>query len=100
MHLKGIQVTRSELISAVASRQAHLVPADAAVGVKSLLALLSDALAEGQRVEIRGFGVFTLRYRPPRLGRNPKTGAQVSLPGRYALHFKPGDRLRSAVYVI
>src|SRR5690242_17728045 len=82
------RVTRSELISVLASRQSHLAPADTALGVKSLLAMLTDALAGGERIEIRGFGVFTLRYRAPRLGRNPKTGARVSLPGRYALHFK------------
>ena len=91
-------MTRSELIAVLTSRQTHLALADTTLGVKCLLALLSDALAEGNALKIRGFGIFTLRYRGPRLARNPKTGAKVSLAGRHSLHFKPGDKLRRVVH--
>lgn len=90
-------MTRSDLISALAIRQNHLVLDDVALGAKCILELLSDTLAAGERVEIRGFGSFALRYRQPRFGRNPRTGERVSLPGRYAVHFKAGDRLRTGV---
>ncbi|MDX1549100.1 MAG: integration host factor subunit beta, partial [Lysobacter spongiicola] len=65
--------------------------------VKSLLEMMGGSLAEGERIEVRGFGSFSLHYRPPRLGRNPKTGESVALPGKHVPHFKPGKELRERV---
>ena len=70
---------------------------DVELAVKSLLEQMSEALATGERIEIRGFGSFSLHFRPPRSGRNPKTGDSVSLPGKYVPHFKPGKELRERV---
>ena len=58
---------------------------------------MAKALAAGERIEIRGFGSFSLHYRAPRLGRNPKTGEEVELAGKYVPHFKPGKELREQV---
>ncbi|MCB1735667.1 MAG: integration host factor subunit beta [Gammaproteobacteria bacterium] len=90
-------MTKSELIEVLASRQSHLAFKDVELAVKSLLEQMSHALAEGERIEIRGFGSFSLHYRAPRQGRNPKTGASVSLPGKHVPHFKPGKELRERV---
>ncbi|MBS3959093.1 MAG: integration host factor subunit beta [Xanthomonadaceae bacterium] len=90
-------MTKSELIEALAARQSHLRPEDVELGVKSLLEMMGEALAHGQRIEVRGFGSFSLHFRPPRLGRNPKTGESVELPGKYVPHFKPGKELRERV---
>ena len=59
--------------------------------------MMGGALASGERIEIRGFGSFSLHYRPPRRGRNPKTGDSVALPGKHVPHFKPGKELREKV---
>jgi integration host factor subunit beta len=67
------------------------------LSVKTLLEHMSSALSSGERIEIRGFGSFSLHYRPPRTGRNPKTGDAVELPGKYVPHFKPGKELRERV---
>jgi integration host factor subunit beta len=90
-------MTKSELIEELARRQSHLKADDVDLGVKTLLDLMSDALAGGQRIEIRGFGSFSLHFRPPRIGRNPKTGESVALPGKHVPHFKPGKELRERV---
>ena len=90
-------MTKSELIEILAGRQAHLKADDVDLAVKSLLEIMGASLAEGARIEVRGFGSFTLHYRPPRTGRNPKTGAAVALPGKYVPHFKPGKELRERV---
>lgn len=90
-------MTKSELIEVLASRQSHLAFKDVELAVKSLLEQMSHALADGERIEIRGFGSFSLHYRAPRQGRNPKTGASVSLPGKHVPHFKPGKELRERV---
>lgn len=90
-------MTKSELIEALARRQSHLAYKDVELAVKSLLEQMSQALATGQRIEIRGFGSFSLHFRPPRVGRNPKTGASVGLPGKHVPHFKPGKELRERV---
>ena len=90
-------MTKSELIELLARKQSHLAYKDVELAVKSLLEQISHALATGQRIEIRGFGSFSLHYRPPRLGRNPKTGEAVSLPGKHSPHFKPGKELRERV---
>ena len=90
-------MTKSELIEAIAQKQKHLPAKDVELAVKHLLELMSDALASGQRIEIRGFGSFSLHYRPPRMGRNPKTGEAVALAGKHVPHFKPGKDLRERV---
>ena len=90
-------MTKSELIEILARRQAHLKADDVDMAVKTLLEMMSNALTEGDRIEIRGFGSFSLHFRPPRLGRNPKTGDSVALPGKYVPHFKPGKALRDRV---
>ena len=65
--------------------------------MKTVLEHMADRLASGERIEIRGFGSFSLHFRPGRVGRNPKTGAPVSLPAKYVPHFKPGKELRERV---
>jgi len=90
-------MTKSELIEILARRQSHLKAEDVDLAVKSLLEMMGGALASGERIEIRGFGSFSLHYRPPRLGRNPKTGDSVALPGKHVPHFKPGKELREKV---
>ncbi len=90
-------MTKSELIEALARRQTHLAFHDVELGVKELLEQVSQELARGERIEIRGFGSFSLHFRPPRIGRNPKTGDAVALPGKHVPHFKPGKELRERV---
>lgn len=90
-------MTKSELIDVMARKQKHLPTKDVELAVKHLLELMSSSLASGQRIEIRGFGSFSLHYRPPRMGRNPKTGEAVALSGKYVPHFKPGKDLRERV---
>ena len=90
-------MTKSELIELIAAKQGHLPAKDVELAVKQVLEIMSDALAQGQRIEIRGFGSFSLHFRPPRQGRNPKTGETVALAGKYVPHFKPGKDLRERV---
>ena len=90
-------MTKSELIEILTRRQGHLKADDVDMAVKTLLEMMSNSLTEGDRIEIRGFGSFSLHFRPPRLGRNPKTGDSVALPGKYVPHFKPGKELRDRV---
>ena len=90
-------MTKSELIEILTQRQGHLKADDVDLAVKSLLEMMGGALSEGDRIEIRGFGSFSLHYRPPRTGRNPKTGDAVALPGKHVPHFKPGKELRDRV---
>ncbi len=90
-------MTKSELITALSEQLKHLEQADVELAVKQVLEQMAGALAEGGRIEIRGFGSFSLHYRPPRVGRNPKTGEPVALPGKYVPHFKPGKELRERV---
>ena len=90
-------MTKSELIEIIAQKQKHLPGKDVELAVKHLLEIMSDALADGQRIEIRGFGSFSLHYREPRIGRNPKTGETVRLEGKNVPHFKPGKELRERV---
>ena len=90
-------MTKSELIEILSAKQGHLKADDVELAVKSMLEMMSDALAQGGRIEIRGFGSFSLHFRPPRLGRNPKTGDSVALPGKHVPHFKPGKELRERV---
>lgn len=90
-------MTKSELIARLSARFPQLVVKDADESVKVLLDAMSEALARGDRIEIRGFGSFALNYRPPRIGRNPKSGEKVQVPEKYVPHFKPGKELRERV---
>ncbi len=90
-------MTKSELIERIAARQDQLSAKDIELAVKLVLEYMSQALATGERIEIRGFGSFSLHYRAPRVGRNPKTGESVELEGKYVPHFKPGKEMRDRV---
>ena len=90
-------MTRSDLIDRLASGQTNFTERDVELAVKTMLQQMSDTLAAGKRIEVRGFGSFTLHSRPPRIGRNPKTGEAVAVPARFAPHFKPGKALRDRV---
>ena len=90
-------MTRSELIERIAARQTQLSVKDVELAVKKILEYMADSLAAGERIEIRGFGSFSLHYRSPRRGRNPKTGESVELVGKYVPHFKPGKDMRERV---
>ncbi len=90
-------MTKSELIETVAGKQRHLPAKDVELAIKHILELMSETLADGRRIEIRGFGSFSLHFRPPRTGRNPKTGEAVALTGKFVPHFKPGKELRERV---
>jgi integration host factor subunit beta len=90
-------ITKSELIEKLACKQNNLSSKDVEKAVKILLEQMSESLSSGERIEIRGFGSFSLHHRPPRVGRNPKTGASVELSEKYVPHFKPGKLLRERV---
>ena len=90
-------MTKSELIDRLAARFPQLVAKDADFAVKMILDAMSGALATGDRIEIRGFGSFALNYRPPRTGRNPKSGDKVLVPEKWVPHFKAGKELRERV---
>jgi integration host factor subunit beta len=90
-------MTKSELIEVIAGRQTQLSAKDVELAIKTILEHMSQTLAKGERIEIRGFGSFSLHYREPRKGRNPKTGDTVELSGKYVPHFKPGKELRERV---
>jgi integration host factor subunit beta len=90
-------MTKSDLIEAIARDQGHLAQKDVELAVKCILEHMSEALASGDRIEIRGFGSFSLHFRPPRMGRNPKTGESVALAGKHVPHFKPGKEMRERV---
>ena len=90
-------MTKSDLIAKLADRFPQLVAKDADFAVKMILDALSEALAKGDRIEIRGFGSFSLNYRPPRVGRNPKSGDKVRVPEKWVPHFKAGKELRERV---
>ena len=90
-------MTKSELIERIARKQAQLAHRDVELAVKMILEHMAEQLASGERIEIRGFGSFSLHYRSGRVGRNPKTGSPVSLPAKHVPHFKPGKELRERV---
>jgi integration host factor subunit beta len=90
-------MTKSELIELLARKHSHLASDTVELAVKSMLERMSQALSSGERIEIRGFGSFSLHFRPPRVGRNPKTGDSVELTSKYVPHFKPGKELRDRV---
>lgn len=90
-------MTRSDLIEKLALAHPQLTPKDIELTVRTILDEISRVLTKGGRAEIRGFGSFNLNHRPPRNGRNPKTGASVLVPAKYVPHFKPGKELRERV---
>ena len=92
-------MTKSELITRLASNSTRLSIKNVEDAVRETLALMVDTLTKGNRIEIRGFGSFSLHYRVPRIGRNPKTGEKVQLSGKYVPHFKPGKELKDRVNI-
>jgi integration host factor subunit beta len=90
-------VTKSELIECIADRYEMLSSRDVELAIKTMIDSMAQVLATGGRIEIRGFGSFSLHYRAPRIGRNPKTGDTVKLTGKHVPHFKPGKELRDRV---
>ena len=90
-------MTKSELIELLADKLSHLSAKDVELAIKEILEMMAQTLSKGERIEIRGFGSFSLHYRAPRVGRNPKTGDSVELTGKYVPHFKPGKELRERV---
>lgn len=90
-------MTKSELIEKMADRLGDLSAKDVELAIKEILEMMAQSLSKGERIEIRGFGSFSLHFRAPRVGRNPKTGDAVELSGKYVPHFKPGKELRERV---
>ena len=90
-------MTRSDLVEALAERFDQLTRRDAEVAVNALLEAVGDSLVRGHRIEVRGFGSFSVNHRKPRMGRNPRTGESVAIPSKRVPHFKPGKALREAV---
>jgi integration host factor subunit beta len=90
-------MNKSELIERIVDRQEQLSVRDVELAVKTMLEHMTQMLSSGERIEIRGFGSFSVSYRAPRVGRNPKTGETVELQGKYVPHFKPGKELRDRV---
>jgi integration host factor subunit beta len=92
-----MSMTRSDLVSQLAERFSQITHRDTEFAVKTILDAMSDALSRGHRIEIRGFGSFSINRRPPRVGRNPRSGEQVVIPEKLVPHFKPGKALRESV---
>jgi integration host factor subunit beta len=90
-------MTKSELIERITARQQQLSAKDVELAIKTMIEQMAQILSRGDRIEIRGFGSFSLHFRAPRVGRNPKTGESVGLAGKYVPHFKPGKELRDRV---
>jgi integration host factor subunit beta len=88
---------KSELIAEISKQLSHLPEKDIALAVNSIIEQMSNVLSQGGRIEIRGFGSFSLHYRPPRKAHNPKTGEKLVTEPKYAVHFKPGKELREHV---
>ena len=90
-------MNRSELVEQLAERFSQLTANDVELAVKAILDAMNDALVSGHRIEIRGFGSFSINRRAPRIGRNPRSGASVAIPEKRVPHFKPGKALREQV---
>ena len=88
---------KSELVRALNEKLPELQVKDVELALNCILRQLADAIVQGERIEIRGFGSFNLHHRPPRVARNPKTGEAINLPAKVALHFKPGKEMRDRV---
>jgi len=93
-------VLKSELVRALNEKLPELQVKDVELALNCILRQLADAIVQGERIEIRGFGSFNLHHRPPRIARNPKTGEAVNLPAKVALHFKPGKEMRDRVNAV
>lgn len=93
-------ITRSELIDSLVEKQPHLAHRDVELAVKAVLEKMGRSFEQGDRIEIRGFGSFSLHYRPARIGRNPKTGESVAVEDKFSPHFKPGKELKERVDAI
>jgi integration host factor subunit beta len=90
-------VVKSELVHMLSEKLHELQVKDVELALNCILAQMADALTQGERIEIRGFGSFELHHRPARIGRNPRTGVAVDLPAKLAVHFKPGKEMRDRV---
>lgn len=90
-------MVKSELIQKLTARQNALMHKDVELAINHILEHMSDCLAQGHRIEIRGFGSFAPRYRPPRRAHNPRTGERVFTSAKYTPHFKPGKEMRDRV---
>ena len=92
-----MSINKKELIEIIANEQDQLPYKDIELSVKTIIESMIDSLRKGKRIEIRGFGSFSLRYRKSRIGRNPKSGESVNIDERYVPHFKPGKDLKERV---
>lgn len=90
-------MTRTDLINLLSEKSPQLTLKDSELAVKAILDGMAASLCSGERIEIRGFGSFTINYRPPRKGRNPKSGVAVSVPAKYVPYFKAGKEMRERV---
>ena len=90
-------MTKSELIDRITAKQTQLSSKDVELAVKAVIEYMSQVLSEGERIEIRGFGSFSLHYRVPRIGRNPKTGQEIPITARRVVTFRPGQKLKARV---
>lgn len=93
-------MTKSELIDALAKKRPHMERKDVELAVVCMIEQMSKALMANRRIEVRGFGSFSLHYRPPFTGRDPRSGAEIKLPAKYSPYFKPGKELRQRVNVL
>ena len=92
-----MSINKKDLIEIIAKEQDQLPYRDIELSVKTIIKSMVNSLRNGERIEIRGFGSFSLRYRKPRVGRNPKSGQSVNIEERYVPHFKPGKSLKERV---
>ncbi len=92
-----MKINRKDLIEIISNNQNQLPLKDVQLTINTIIKTMTKSLANGERIEIRGFGSFSLRYKSPRMGRNPKTGEIVAIHGHYVPHFKPGKDLRKQV---
>jgi integration host factor subunit beta len=87
-------------VRALNEKLPELQQRDVEMALNCILIQMADAIAQGERIEIRGFGSFYLHHRPPRIARNPRTGEAVNLPAKVAIHFKPGMEMRNRVNAV
>ena len=92
-----MKVNKKDIIDRISRNQDQLPHRDIELAVKTIINRMTQALSTGERIELRGFGSFSLRYRKPRIGRNPKSGMAVNINERYVPHFKPGKNLKNKV---
>jgi integration host factor subunit beta len=90
-------LTKSDLMHNLAKNQGHLARKDVELAINDLIKLMINTLSNGERIEVRGFGSFSLSYHHPRTGRNPKSGKLVNIPGKHVAHFKPGKEFRDRI---